>query len=523
MSAVSLARRLGVGVAALGVVVAGTVSGATPSAAATDTVVRPLNASIVVTGAGWGHGIGMSQYGAYGAADAGLGYAKILDFYYPGTTLSDLPAGNRISVWITADNDNRLHFAPASGLKIVDSSGKSWSVPTGSGYKRWRISRSGSSRVLHYLNSSGSWVKKTTSLSASRLWTVKNTSSGYVTVKLPGGAGRDLRDSVSLRFSGSGAKTVNTLSMENYLRGVVPAEMPAGWPAEALKTQAVAARSYAAKTRSTPLASIYDICDTTSCQVYKGLASRSGSTRTVNEYATTNAAIAATADQVLTGATGIALTMFSSSNGGYSAPGSAPYLTAHADPYDGRMRNQAWSVALSSAKIQGAYPSIGTFTAIQVTARDGFGPWGGRASTVVITGTSGSVTVTGSAFKSKFGLKERLFLIVGGLKPGTGNWDRWQALGGTTSWVGAPTSSEVAVAGGLDARFAGADLFWSSATGSKYLTGDLLDAYRGAGGPAGDLGFPRTDVVKTSAGGYADFQQGRITCLTGKECVVAYG
>lgn len=518
----ALLRRLGAGAAALAVLVAGWTGGTTEAAAA-DAVVRPLNANIVVTGAGWGHGIGMSQYGAYGAADAGLGYAKILSFYYPGTTLKDLPAGNRIRVWISADNDDRLHFSPASGLKIVDSAGTSWTVPTGSTYRMWRISRSGSYRMLHYLNSSGSWVKKSTTLSTSRVWTVSNPTSDYVTVRLPGGSGRDLRDSVSLQFSGSGAKTVNTVSMENYLRSVVPAEMPASWPAEALKAQAVAARSYAAKTRSTPLSSSYDICDTTSCQVYKGLATRSGSTRTVNESASTNAAIAGTADQVLYGSTGVALTMFSSSNGGYAAPGGAPYLTAHADPYDGRMRNQAWSVTLSSSKIQSAYPSIGTFTSIQVTDRDGYGPWGGRANTVVIKGSSGSVTLTGGAFKSKFGLKERLFLIVGGLKPGTGNYDRWQALGGTTSWVGAPTASEVAVAGGLHAQFKGADLFWSSATGSKFLTGDLLAAYRGAGGPSGDLGFPRTDVVKADGGVYADFQVGRITCPTDKECVVAYG
>ncbi|QLQ15478.1 MAG: hypothetical protein HZY73_07070 [Micropruina sp.] len=117
----ALLRRLGAGAAALAVLVAGWTGGTTEAAAA-DAVVRPLNANIVVTGAGWGHGIGMSQYGAYGAADAGLGYAKILSFYYPGTTLKDLPAGNRIRVWISADNDDRLHFSPPQGSR-------SWTPP----------------------------------------------------------------------------------------------------------------------------------------------------------------------------------------------------------------------------------------------------------------------------------------------------------------------------------------------------------------------------------------------------------
>ena len=62
---------------------------ATPTAAS-DATVRPLNGYVVVTGAGWGHGKGMSQYGAYGAADAGLSHEKILAFYYPKTTLSTL-------------------------------------------------------------------------------------------------------------------------------------------------------------------------------------------------------------------------------------------------------------------------------------------------------------------------------------------------------------------------------------------------------------------------------------------------
>lgn len=514
--------RLAVGVAALATLGVAALSGAT-SAAAVDDSVTPLNSNIVITGAGWGHGKGMSQWGAYGAADAGLSYRQILAFYYPTTTVSTLAAGTRLRVLISADDDGRLDVAPATGLLIKDAAGTTWTLPSGSNYRRWRISRSGSSRVLHYLNASGTWVKKSTPLSASRNWAVSNPDRGYVTVRLPGGSYRDLRDRVWLRFLGTGARTVNSLTMENYLRSVVPSEMPASWPAAAVQAQSVAARSYAARYLVRPLTSVYDICDTTYCQVYRGLATRSGSTRTVHEYEASTAAAQDTAGQVLRSGTAIALTMFSSSNGGWSADGGTPYLVAKEDPYDGRMRNQAWSQAVSSARIQKLFPSIGTFRALKIVDRDGSGSWGGRVDTVTLVGSSGSVTVSGGTFKSRLGLRERLFHAVAGLAPGTGNWDRWQSLGGTTSWVGAPISSEVKVAGGLAARFDGASLYWSSGTGSHYLTGALIGAYARAGGPAGDLGFPRTDTEKGDGYVRAYFQKGRITCPTGKECVVSLG
>ncbi|MBK8459358.1 MAG: SpoIID/LytB domain-containing protein [Micropruina sp.] len=507
--------------AAAATAIVSSIATATPAHA--DAAVPPVNSSILVTGRGWGHGIGMSQYGAWGAAEAGLSFEEILDFYYAGTSLGSLTTGNTIRVWISADSDNRLHVVPASGLRITDSAGRVWRMPTGSAYKQWRISRSGDVRVLHYKNADGNWVKKATTLSSSRNWSVSNPDSGYVIVRLPNGTSRDLRQNVSLRFTSSGAKTVNTLTMENYLKSVVPAEMPASWHGEALKAQSVAARSYAARSRTNSSSPIYDVCDTTYCQVYKGLATRSGSTRSVHEQAPTNTAITATANKVVKAGSSVALTMFSSSNGGHAASGGTSYLTAHPDPYDAKMRNPAWSKPISASTIQNAYPSIGTLRSVRVTARDGQGPWGGRATSVTILGSKSSITLNGGQFKSKFGLKERLFLIVGGYKPGTGNYDRWQALGGTPSWVGAPTASEKVVSSGLAATFEDADLFWSSATGSRYLTGPARAAYAALGGPSSALGFPKADTVKDSTGTVTDFQVGRIRCLTGAACVVSYG
>ncbi|HOQ53404.1 MAG TPA: SpoIID/LytB domain-containing protein [Micropruina sp.] len=499
---------------ALALVTAG-LSAASPTADAAETAVRPLNGYLVVTGAGWGHGKGMSQYGAYGAADAGLSHEKILSFYYPGTTLKKLAGGTTLRVWITADNDKTLNVVPSAGQRVRDAAGHTYTLPTGSKYRQWRIKRSGSKRVLQYLNSKSAWVTRTTTLTTTRVWSIDNPSRGLVTVRLPGGRNRDYRGKLALRFFGSGARTVNTVTMESYLRGVVPREMPTSWHAEAVQAQAVAARSYAARFQRSPQGSVYDLCDTAACQVYGGQD---------DETSGGNAAVAATANRVVTYRGAVALTMFSSSNGGHSADGGLPYLVAKADPYDGRMHNQAWSIFLSAARIKSAYPSIGTLSSVRVSARDGHGWWGGRADSVVIAGSKSSLTVTGGAFKRTFGLKERLFGVFAGLKPGTANSDRWQNVeGGTTGSLGAPIANEVAVAGGLAARFSKGDLYWSKATGSRRLNGRLATAYRSAGGPASALGFPVADGAASGSSVVGVFQHGVIRCPASGDCLVQPG
>jgi uncharacterized protein with LGFP repeats len=188
------------------------------------------------------------------------------------------------------------------------------------------------------------------------------------------------------------------------------------------------------------------------------------------------------------------------------------------------MHNQAWSIFLSAARIKSAYPSIGTLSSVRVSARDGHGWWGGRADSVVIAGSKSSLTVTGGAFKRTFGLKERLFGVFAGLKPGTANSDRWQNVeGGTTGSLGAPIANEVAVAGGLAARFSKGDLYWSKATGSRRLNGRLATAYRSAGGPASALGFPVADGAASGSSVVGVFQHGVIRCPASGDCLVQPG
>ncbi|MDP3892676.1 SpoIID/LytB domain-containing protein, partial [Nocardioides sp.] len=212
----------------------------------------------------------------------------------------------------------------------------------------------------------------------------------------------------ALRSAGAsaGAKkrdTVNILSLEKYLRGVVPLEIPASWSPAAVRSQAVAARTYAAyELLDAPPSRHYQICDTTACQVYGGQAA---------EHPGSDAAIRATRKQVLTYGGKPAFTQFSASNGGWSAPGSMPYLVAKKDPYDGWSgnTNHTWSVTVRAAAIEGRWPAIGSFSGATVLARDGHGQWGGRVRSIRVTGTKRSIDLTGDEFRFGLGLKSTYF------------------------------------------------------------------------------------------------------------------
>ncbi len=304
--------------------------------ASADSAVSSKSGSFTIKGAGFGHGWGMSQYGAYGAARKGLTWKKILAFYYPGTTLGKMASGTTIKVWITADNDGSLKVVPASGLKVTDGSGHTFTVPTGSRYKYWRISRSGSGYRLAYQKANGDYTTVRTGLS-STTWAFHN-SAKIIKVKMPSGSVREYRGSLQLIKRGSSGRTVNKVSLEDYVKAVVPAEMPTSWAANAVRTQAVAARSYAVRLRDYTNYAGYDLCDTTSCQVYPGYAVTSSGRRTVHETKGGNAATKATASTIVKYKGKVALTQFASSNGGHTAQGDYAYLKPKADPYDGVVR-----------------------------------------------------------------------------------------------------------------------------------------------------------------------------------------
>jgi SpoIID/LytB domain protein len=175
--------------------------------------------------------------------------------------------------------------------------------------------------------------------------------------------------------------------------------MPTFWHPEAVKAQTVAARSYAVRIRDHYSYDGYDICDTTSCQVYGGIN---------RETSAGNAAVKATNGTIVTYKGAAALTQFASSNGGHSAQGDHPYLAPRPDPYDGMIKSQSWTRTISARSIASRW-SVGTVKKLQITSRDGAGAWGGRVNSIKIIGSKKTVTITGYSFYRAYDLRSQLF------------------------------------------------------------------------------------------------------------------
>jgi len=141
--------------------------------------------------------------------------------------------------------------------------------------------------------------------------------------------GRAYRGRIDVDVVDGKLRALNVLPLEQYLYGVVPAEMPSTWAPEALKSQAVAARSYALATRQ--VGAPFDVYSDTRSQMYLGITS---------ETPATNAAVSATKRQVLFYKGTVATTFFSSTSGGKTESSQAwtgtalPYLVSVPDPYD---------------------------------------------------------------------------------------------------------------------------------------------------------------------------------------------
>ncbi len=396
--------------AAIALASAGLVSGAVLVAPA-PVAQAAITGDVVFTGHGWGHGRGLGQWGAYGhATQHGWPYTQILSHYYGGTVQSG-QANGVITVQLLGQ----------AGADLVVTSGRDFSVggvPVSAGSAARVQARSDGSFVLSTSHGCASPVVWTTTIPNSRV--IPSVGPGddlRAMLSLCTATGtKQYRGELSVTWVGGAQHTVNSIWMEDYLRGVVPRESPASWGdaasgrgAEALKAQAVAARSYAWAEGRSPWAKT---CDTTSCQVYLG----AGSNYEALEDRRTDAAIAATAGVVLRNTAGaIVRTEFSSSTGGWTAGGTFPAIR---DDGDVASPHHDWTQAVPAATIARAF-EVGTLTDIRVTARNGLGADGGRVTQTQIVGTAKSVTVSGATVRAKLGLKSDWFTVAGATPGGT--------------------------------------------------------------------------------------------------------
>lgn len=235
-------------------------------------------------------------------------------------------------------------------------------------------------------------------LKAGQFW-LEPTAGGYVWIGNSWYRGR-----VQVLLGKSGVVAVNHVDLEQYLYSVLGAEMGANWPQEALKAQAVAARSYALYQREHYGNPIYDIGNTQAWQVYKGVASES-----IN----TQMAVNATAGQVLVQNGQIIEAVFHSSSGGYTDNSENVWTKQVAylrgvPSYDEGAPGANWSVTMSSEELSARITGVGRVRALVPERVTPFG----RVITMRVVGDAGVRTLSGEAMRNALGLRSTRFVVA---------------------------------------------------------------------------------------------------------------
>ena len=338
---------------------------------------------------GWGHGIGMSQWGAFGHATNGIGYHAILGNYYTGTTVDPVPSETVRVLFRTGGSSYTFKHA-------IEACGRSLNKKS-----TYRAVRSGSSVLLR--NSAGSTLKncggKLTAIGAD------SPTAGGRTIRF---VTEDDTYRGNMEFgvrSAGGLRAVNAVGLDSYVKGVVPKEVPSSWPAAALKAQAVAARSYGIAT--TKGGNGWDHYRDTRSQVYGGYEA---------ETAATNSAVAGTALRTVKHNGSVATTFFFSTSGGKTEDidcawntSPQPYLKGYKDKqYDQHSPVHKTTVTYTGAQMRSRLSGLfsGSFLGIdQIKRCVDNGGFSGRIMTARVRGSSGSTTVSGDTLRNRLGLR----------------------------------------------------------------------------------------------------------------------
>lgn len=326
----------------------------------------------VVHGRGFGHGVGMSAYGAYGYALHGKSYRFILGHYYTGTTVGTFDKARSVRVLLGASAGDVGFSGATSACRTK--------LDPARNYEAHRIGN-----AVRLRSSGGKLLAKCGPK-------LRAAGNGQITIAGYGA----FRGALEATPSGGALDVVNALALEQYAKGVMPNEVPPSWPTEELKAQAVAVRSIALT--SDVGGSIFDVYNDTRSQVYEGLES---------EYTTTNAAVEATRGQVLLYQGQVAQALYSACSGGHTESavnvfGSAvPYLVGVVDPYDEACPLHTWTLEFSGPEISSRLSSYldGKLKQVVIT-KTGASP---RIISAKLIGSGGVTTVSGSELESALG------------------------------------------------------------------------------------------------------------------------
>lgn len=329
------------------------------------------DAAWTIKGRGYGHGVGLSQYGAYGFAKHGRGYRQILDHYYVRTRVARA-GGEQVRV-LLGSGGGSVGFSGAGracGERLDPR-------------RRYSLSADGGGVVLRAgdrrLAGCGKEGKAASGLRI-------------------GGFGR-YRGALVARNQGGSLLVINQLGLEGYVKGVVPNEVPPSWPKQALRAQAVVARSFGL---ATSRGGAFDHYADTRSQVYGGRSS---------ETSATNSAVARTRHEVVTYHGRPAVTYYFSTSGGqtensefgFSGGSRVPYLKSVDDPFDDASPVHTWSERLSDERMEAELSGLfsGRLKRIEVLER-------GRSPRIVrarVVGSGGSTTVSGDTLRARLDLR----------------------------------------------------------------------------------------------------------------------
>ena len=327
------------------------------------------------TGRGFGHGVGMSQYGAQGAALAGMKAESIIGMYFPGTTLQKLPT-----------TTVRVLLGTSITSRSMTASGQ-WTL----------TNRLGQAKTMPSGAITANVIDGTTMVFKDATGKIVFRAGGMVLAK-PVGASilalgtKRYRGAFRLTPASNRFSVINVVDLEKYLPGVVPLEMPASWAPQALRAQVIAARSYAMATKRT---GEFDMYADERSQMYGGVNA---------EDSRTNAAVATSAGLVATYGGRVATTFFSSTSGGVTESAqnvfgnAVPYLVSISDEqYDAISPRHIWGKydqkVLKDSQISAALGLPRPVLSMRVVSRSP----AGRALKVRVVQTDGTVSYfTGS-------------------------------------------------------------------------------------------------------------------------------
>ena len=386
---------------------------------------------ITFFGKGWGHGIGLSQWGAQGWAEGATGTRltgeQIVAHYFPLATLSSQPATRPFRVLLSAPSTgcvgrtiyNTAQMASAGGMRLVLEGDSSVVYLETAPYQPIRFGVSRDGKLIAQDAWSGEVVFADADLSL-RLQPKQWWDPIGIREK-----GLEYRGDLLIQLRDEGnLRVVNYVSSDDYMKGALPGEMPSDWEMEALRAQAITARTYAAWRQDTAGDRTWDVRDDTADQCYGGHSF---------ESPRTNSAIASTAGLILTYKNAPIRALYSSANGGitenvgcvldaeragdtWRCADGWPYLSVALDPaealaYDrrGPMPHGLWAETFSAREIRELIydeygVDIGGFVSLQFNESPG-----GRPISVRVHGTYANVDLRGDRFlRTVLGLKSTL-------------------------------------------------------------------------------------------------------------------